>query len=61
MCWAGGLREDALTLYETVGHLLVWSILAEGLGSVWFPNAVRDPWDITAYCGGAAAAFLCGH
>ena len=39
-------REDAPTLHETVRHLLVGSILDKGLGPVWFPNPVRDLWDI---------------
>ena len=49
------------TIAETGGHLLVWSLVAEGWGPTWFAGAVRDPWDLLAYSLGAAAAMVWWH
>lgn len=49
-------REAYPTLSEVAGHLCVWALVAEGLGPIFFANAVGDPWDVLAYAVGAVAA-----
>ncbi len=44
------------TVGEIVGHWLLWSLLAEGLGPRWMAHAVADPWDVVAYGMGALLA-----
>ena len=41
---------------EILGHLLVWALLAEGLGPLLFSHAVGDVGDVVAYSLGAAGA-----
>jgi ubiquinone/menaquinone biosynthesis C-methylase UbiE len=53
-----GLRNHDLppTASEICGHLLIWSIVCEGLGPLIFPWAVGDVLDVAAYALGALAA-----
>ncbi len=54
-----GLREHDLppTFAEIIGHLIVWSLLFEGIGPHWLPHATGDWRDVIAYCSGG---FLAG-
>ncbi|MBT5705428.1 hypothetical protein N9B57_03745 [Verrucomicrobia bacterium] len=55
-----GWREKAAypTLPELLGHLIVWSIVAEGIGPMLIAGAVSDFRDVLAYAGGALVAGL---
>jgi len=55
-----GWREKAAypTLSELVGHLVVWSIVAEAIGPKLVTGAVSDFRDVLAYAGGALVAGL---
>jgi len=57
--WREGRRGP--TIAETGGHLLLWAVLGEGLGPIWFADSVRDPWDVLAYAAGAAVALFWWH
>ncbi len=41
---------------EIVGHLLVWSVIAEGIMPLLNPRFTADWWDVVAYAAGAAVA-----
>lgn len=58
-----GLRADDLppTLGEIVSHLLLWSVLSEGIGPHFISRSTADPWDVLAYGLGALASGLWWH
>jgi len=43
---------------EIIGHWLVWSVVCEGIGPLFFSRAVADWRDVIAYAAGALAAGL---
>ncbi len=55
-----GWRERAAfpTGAEIIGHLGVWSLVAEGVGPQLFAHAVADVGDVVAYAGGAGLFVL---
>jgi hypothetical protein len=57
--WRLGLRQDGPpTLPETVGHLLIWSILFEWWGPHLMPRTTRDLLDVLCYWAGGLAAWI---
>lgn len=54
-----GLRatDSAPSVGEVLCHLAGWSILFEVIGPRLMPRCVGDPWDVVAYCAGAAVAY----
>lgn len=55
----GWREKDAYpTLSELLGHLVVWSIVAELIGPRLVSGAVSDVHDVLAYAGGAVVAGL---
>jgi hypothetical protein len=39
---------------ETVFHLVVWSVVCEGIGPRWLGRGTPDGWDVVCYAAGAA-------
>lgn len=58
-----GLRrgDHPPSFAEIAGHWAIWSLMAEGIAPLLFPNAVGDPRDVAAYAIGAAAAAVWWH
>lgn len=46
------------TLKEVIYHLVIWSIWFEGLGPIFFKQAVSDIWDIVAYWSGGIISWM---
>lgn len=49
------------TTLEILFHLVVWSIVCEGIGPRIMPHCVGDPYDVLAYAAGAIGAGLWWH
>ena len=56
-----GLRlDDGYPGWKEISmHLIVWSILFEGLGPMLVRSAVSDPMDVAAYVVGGFGAYVC--
>ena len=50
-------KESYPTLNELIGHLMVWSIIAEGVGPKLISHAVPDYGDVLAYVVGGMSAY----
>ena len=60
--WFGLRSQDALpSLWETMAHLIGWSVLFEVIGPHVMRHTTGDPWDVVAYAIGAVAALLWWH
>ncbi|MEX1120003.1 MAG: hypothetical protein WEB60_14545 [Terrimicrobiaceae bacterium] len=46
------------TLGEICGHLVIWSVIAEGIMPWINPRFTADWWDVAAYAAGAAVAAI---
>lgn len=55
-----GWRDSDLppTGSEITVHLVVWSVICEGVGPRWFHWGVADGWDVVAYAAGGLVAGL---
>ena len=55
-----GLRDHdhVPTWAEFLLHLVVWSLICEWLGPLWFHHGTADGWDVVAYAVGGVAACL---
>lgn len=55
-----GVRDHELppTGSEITLHLVVWSVICEGVGPRWFHWGVADGWDVVAYASGGLVAGL---
>lgn len=53
----GWRQHDGPPTWSEIGlHLVVWAVVAEGVGPLLIPWAVADPWDVLAYAMGALLA-----
>lgn len=53
-----GLRthDDFPTWWEMAFHLIVWSVICEFIGPLWFHHGTADVWDVVAYATGGIVA-----
>ena len=54
-----GFEPPSMT--EILTHLLLWSVLFEGIGPRFVPHATADPMDVLAYGAGGIAAWAWWH
>ena len=50
--------SDPPTAWEIVLHLVVWSLLFEVVGPIFYPRATSDPWDVVSYLVGGLVSWL---
>ena len=55
-----GIRPRGMrpTPSEIIGHLVLWSFLAEGVAPLILDRSTRDPWDLLAYALGAVLLWM---
>lgn len=54
-------HDGVPTISEILGHLILWSVLFEVIGSHWMQRATSDPLDVVAYLSGALMAGAWWH
>ena len=55
-----GLRthDHSPSWSEATLHLVVWSLICEWIGPLWFHHGTADAWDVAAYATGSVVACL---
>ena len=55
-----GLRthDHSPSWSEATLHLVVWSLICEWVGPLWFHHGTADAWDVVAYATGSVVACL---
>lgn len=50
--------DDPPSVREILIHLLIWSLLFEYIGPLFYPKAISDPWDVVSYVVGGLFAWI---